>query len=140
MLLLQVHPCMQPLVSPWFPGTVLVSLSSALLCSPNTTSPARHPLIHSVWVPQLYALELVLAVRFLLRSAGSRYHRLLTGMFLINALMMQKSSDFSIPYKSSDFSIPYTFVHPKGRTRNGSDPRTPGCCCQSCWLFYLKSF
>lgn len=52
-------------------------------------------------------------------------------MFLINALMTQKSNDFSISY---------AFVHPKGRTRNGSDPRAPGCCCQSCWLFYLKSF
>lgn len=71
-----------------------------------------------------YEPELVLAVRFLLRRAGSTHHIFLTGMFLINALMMQESSAFSIPY---------AFVHPKGRARNGSGPRAPGCCCQSCF-------
>lgn len=93
--------------------------------------PSQAPTDPQCLSPTVVCTRTCLAVRFLLRSAGSRYHVLLTGMLLINAFMMQKSSDLSISY---------IFVHPKGRARNGPHPRAPGCCWQSCWLFYLKSF
>lgn len=112
---------------------VLAPLDSVVLYSPNTIYiPSRHPQIHSIWVPPLYVLEPVFAVRFLLRNIGSKYHVFLTGIFLRNAFLTQKSCDFCDPY---------TFVHPQGRAGKGSNPeyqaaanRDVGC------LFHLKSF